>query len=407
MAKSKCVCIFSNFFPPVVSGSSVQVGKLCSELVRKGWTVIVICARTVGGSADYEEVDGVHIYRMPALVIPKALTLGFNFSWLGITFKPANIKRIKVIIEKYQPSIIHLHNYMFDLALSAVLISYLYKIPMVLTVHTFLRHPSPIINILFYLAEQIVLKWLVIGRAKCVICPDMNVVKYAHREFGNVATEMIPYGIHLSNSPANAKKNLKKKFSLEGKRLILSVGHLHAMRNREDLFLAMPLVLKKVPDAVLMIVGDVSVPIPDEVLDCEDTENGVIFAGSLDHTDVSALLGFADLEAHWLNLYEPERTSLGIASLEAMSAGLTILTTANPAIFGDGVLSHGKNIIIVEPHQPDRLAQEIIDLLKNDLRRKTIGKNAHKTIQDHFSWDTIVEQTMEVYEATLDKIDVF
>jgi 1,2-diacylglycerol 3-alpha-glucosyltransferase len=401
MAKQKCVCIFSNFFPPVVSGSSVQVGKLCSELVRKGWTVVVICARTVKGSSDYEEVDGVHIYRMPSLVIPKALTLGFNFSWLGITFKPANIKRIKAIIEKYKPSILHLHNYMFDLALSAVLMSHLFKIPLVLTVHTFLRHPSPVINVLFYLAEQLVLRWLVIRRAKCVICPDMNVVKYARREFGNVSTEMIPYGIHLSNPSPNTKKDLEKKYNLNGKRLILSVGHLHAMRNREDLFLSMPLILRELPNAVLMIVGDVSVPIPDEVLDSEDPENGVIFAGSLNHKDVSSLLGFADLEAHWLNLYEPERTSLGIASLEAMSAGLTVLTTANPAIFGDGVLNNGKNIIIIEPHKPQKLAQEIIDLLKNDSRRQTIGANAYQTILDHFSWEIVVDLTIGVYESVV------
>ena len=401
MGKPKCVCIFSNFFPPVVSGSSVQVGKLCSELVRKGWTVVVICARTVSGSSDYEVVEGVHVYRMPSLVIPKALTLGFNFSWLGITFKPANIKRVKAIIKNYQPSIIHLHNYMFDLSLSAVLLSHLYKLPMVLTVHTFLRHPSPLINVLFYLAEQLILKWLVVRRAKCVICPDMNVVNYARREFGKVPTEMIPYGIHLSDSQVDAKKILEKKFDLKGKRLILSVGHLHAMRNREDLFLAMPLILEEVPNAVLMIVGDVSVPIPDEVLDCEDTENGVIFAGSLDHTEVSALLGFAELEAHWLNLYEPERTSLGIASLEAMSAALPVLTTANPAIFGEGVLNHEDNIIIVEPHNPEKLAKTIVNLLNNDSRRKSIGINAQKTIMDHFSWDIIVEQTVEVYESIL------
>lgn len=401
MTNSKCVCIFSNFYPPVRSGSSVQVERLCSELVKKGWDVVVISARTGAEIAEYEVVDGVHIYRMPSLVIPKAMTLGFNFSWLGITFKPANIKRIKRIIEKHNPSLVHLHNYMFDLALSAVYMCRLYKLPMVLTIHTFLRHPSPMINILFYLVEQLFLKGMIIRKAKCVICPDMNVMSYVQCEFGNISTVLVPYGIHLSSSLANSGRDLINRFGLVGKRLILSVGHLHAMRNRKDLFLAMPYVLKGIPNAVLMIIGDVSIQLPDDLIQNNKINNGILFAGSLKHADVSSLLGFADLEAHWLNLYDPQKTSLGIASLEAMSAGLTVLTTANPDIFGKGILNNGENIIIIEPGHPQSLAQVIIDLLRDDTRRKAIGTRAHQTILDHFSWGSVVEKTMRVYESVV------
>ena len=98
MTNSKCICVFSNFFPPVVSGSSVQVAGLCRELSQQGWEVIVISANVVDGSPDYEVIDGVHIYRMPTLRLPKIMAFGFNFSWLGFTFFPKNIQRIKMVI---------------------------------------------------------------------------------------------------------------------------------------------------------------------------------------------------------------------------------------------------------------------------------------------------------------------
>ena len=403
MTNSKCVCVFSNFYPPVVSGSSVQVEGLCRELVRQGWDVVVISARVVDKSAEFEVLDGIYIYRLPSLRLPKALTLGFNFPWLGITFKPANIKRIKRILEKHQPSIVHLHNYMFDLALSAAYMCKIYNFPMVLTIHTYLRHPSLLINTIFYLVEQLFLKGMIVRKTKCVICPDVNVVDFVQSEFGNINTALVPYGIHLSLSPTNTKADLKKRFGLDGKRVILSVGHLHAMRNRKDIFLAMPYILKEIPNAVLLVVGDVSIQLPDELMKNNRINGAVILAGSLQHSDVSALMELADLEVHWLNQDKPEKTSLGIASLEAMSAGMTVLAAANPETYGKDVLTHGENIIIVEPHQPQALAQVIVDLLRDDARRKTIGARARQTILDHFSWGSVGEQTIQVYESVIKK----
>jgi len=175
------------------------------------------------------------------------------------------------------------------------------------------------------------------------------------------------------------------------------------MRNRKDLFLAMPYVLKDIPNAVLLVVGDVSIQLPDGFARNNHISGAIILAGSLQHAEVSALLGFADLEAHWLNQDKPEKTSLGIASLEAMSAGMTVLAAANPDTYGKGVLTHGENIIIVEPHQPQDLAQVMVELLKDNALRKAIGARARQTILDHFSWGSVGEQTIRVYESVIEK----
>jgi phosphatidylinositol alpha-1,6-mannosyltransferase len=199
----------------------------------------------------------------------------------------------------------------------------------------------------------------------------------------------------------DARSILAKRFDLAGKRVILSVGHLHAMRNRKDLILAMPHVIREIPNTILLIAGDISTQLPGDLVKKLGIEKSVIFAGGLQHVEISALLEMADLEVHWLDQDKPSRTSLGIASLEAMSAGVTILAAVNPETYGKGVLMNGENIVIVEPNRPRELAETIVNLLREDNRRKAIGARARQTILDHFSWDNVGAQTIQVYESVM------
>lgn len=399
MANLKCVCVFSNFYPPVVSGSSVQVEGLCRELVRQGWQPVVITAHVVPGSAVTEFVNGIQVYRLPSFRLPAAFTLGFNFPWLGVTFTPSNVARIKKIIAQHQPALLHVHNYMFDLSLSASYFRWVTKLPLVLTIHTFLRHPSKIINVIFYLAEQLVLKPLVVSRTDCIVCPDMNVVDYAKCNFKQSRAELVPYGIHLSDTGPDARESLQQRFGLIGKKIVLSVGHLHAMRNRKDLFLAWPEIVREVPNALLLVVGDVSIGLPDALVSSQNFGGSIMFVGSLPHSEVSALLALAELEAHWLNQDKASKTSPGIASLEAMAFGIPVLTAANLDTYGKGVLVNGKNIVIVEPGEPKVLAATVIGLLGDGERRKAIGAAAGRTIKEHFLWESVCKRTIQVYES--------
>src|SRR5438270_6352898 len=111
------VCMFSNLYPPVASGSSTQTAGLSRSLAQHGCPTVVITAKIDKTSEDYEEVDAVHIYRLPTIRLPK-MAVALNFPWLSYTFFPKNLRRVKEIIERHQPDVFHLHNHMFDLALT-------------------------------------------------------------------------------------------------------------------------------------------------------------------------------------------------------------------------------------------------------------------------------------------------
>ena len=397
------ICMFSNLYPPVVSGSSTQTVSLARQLAGRGHKVIVITAQVDTSLPEFVEHDGVYVYRLKAFVLPK-LRIALNFPWLNFTFGLANLRRVTEILKEHQPDILHLHNHMFDLGLIATRMRRRFRIPLVTTIHTIIRHSNPLYNLFLIPADRVVLKRMIIDQSDQVICPDFNVARYVNDAFGRSEYVIIPYGINpLSEHDPAQVEFLCEKHGIQNKKVILSLGHVHEIRNRHDLIAALPEVLEHVPDTVLLIVGAISTQSPQKLAESLGAEDAVIFAGPVPYESIANYLAMADLEAHWLNQEEPERTSLGIASLEAMLAGKTVLAAANPDTYGPNLLKNGENIIIVPTGEPTKLAQIIIELLDNENLRAKIGLNAQNSVAKHFSWHAITEQTLHAYALVMDR----
>lgn len=395
------ICMLSNLFPPVVSGSSTQCSLLSQELVKRGHEVCVVTARLTSDQPEQEVIAGVTVYRLPALRLPR-MGIALNFPWLSYTFTPANQARLAQIIERHQPEVLHLHNHMLDLALSAVRMRDRFHIPLVVTLHTMIKHANPFYNLILYPADRIFLRLAVTNRSDVLVHPDVNIAEYSREAFGDRPGALVPYGVSLPQTEVESMvAELKDRYNLHGKRVILSLGHVHEIRNRRDIIEALPTILEHFPETVVLIVGTVATDTPAALARKLGVEHAVIFTGAVPHVQIPAFLALADVEAHWLNQDDPEKTSLGIASLEAMGAGKTILAAANPDTYGRGLLRDGENIVLVRADNPAQLAQTIISLLGDDEKRRIIGEAARKTIEAHFSWNSVCQRTLEMYSNAI------
>lgn len=109
------------------------------------------------------------------------------------------------------------------------------------------------------------------------------------------------------------------------------------------------------------------------------------------------------------SVYEP----LGIVNLEAMACGIPVVGTATGGI--PEVIVDGETGILVPidqvndgtgaPVNPDKFVGDLSDalneILSNPQRARTWGAAAQKRARDHFSWESIAERTVEVYNAVL------
>jgi glycosyltransferase involved in cell wall biosynthesis len=401
MGSGLTVLIISNLYPPVVSGSSTQSSSLARELVKRGNNVIVVTAKLNDNQKSHEFIDNVQVYRIPSIGLPK-MTITLNFPWIRWTLTPANIKTLRSIVKKHHPDIIHLHNHMFDLAITAVILKREFKIPLVITIHTIVQHPKKLYNAILYSIDRLFLRYSVINSANWIICPEKTIFQYVQKVFNKKESVIIPYGIEMLNAADNeAGKKFKAQYALEGKKIFLSLGHVHEIRDRKDIIEAMPEVIKYFPDFVLLIVGDIGTEKPRLLAKKMGIENSVIFTGPVPHSLVPSLFAISDMNGQWFQISNPQSKTLGIAALEAMSAGMVVIGTADDNVYGDNILVNGENVILIRPQDPKNLAKCIIDLLKDDTRRRYIGTNAAKTIENYFSWDRVCTSTVQIYERAI------
>jgi len=137
--------------------------------------------------------------------------------------------------------------------------------------------------------------------------------------------------------------------------------------------------------------------------------HGVVWiADMLPRAEVIALLSAATVFA-CPSVYEP----LGIVNLEAMACELAVVATATGGI--PEVVIHGETgwLVPIEqvadgsgvPVDPDRfvsdLAAALTDAVSDPVRARARGQAGRERAVESFSWSSIGDQTMAVYESVL------
>lgn len=145
------------------------------------------------------------------------------------------------------------------------------------------------------------------------------------------------------------------------------------------------------------------------VADLRERRSGVVWIEQmLPRPDLVAVLAASTVFV-CPSVYEP----LGIVNLEAMAVGLPVVGTATggiPEVVDDGVTGWLVPIDQVQdgtgtPRDPERfvadLAAALTTAVSDEARASAWGVAARRRVEEHFSWDAVAEQTVEVYRSVL------
>jgi UDP-glucose:(heptosyl)LPS alpha-1,3-glucosyltransferase len=99
-------------------------------------------------------------------------------------------------------------------------------------------------------------------------------------------------------------------------------------------------------------------------------------------------------------IYEP----FGLVIVEAMASGLPVITS-RVAGAADLIIDGVNGLLLRAPSDVNDLAAKIELLLSNAELRKTMGERARETAEK-FSWDQVVQETLEVYNTVLNRPDL-
>ena len=173
--------------------------------------------------------------------------------------------------------------------------------------------------------------------------------------------------------------------------LVMNVGALVGHKGQTHLLDAMPIVMREVPDAHLVILGEgeLRTPLERQVKELH-LERAVRMPGFRE--DVLSLMKSADLF-----VMSSVTEGLGSAVLDAMAMALPVVGTRAGGI--PEAVVDGETGLLVQPGEPKPLAAAIVRLLKDPPLRAQYGHAGQARVAAHFGLDALVDGTLAVYRG--------
>ena len=372
--------VFTDYFPPHLGGGVERVvDEVCRRLARQGHTLRVFTFNTDRAPA-YEVVDGVHIYRAPAIQLTRFTRMQASLS-LGLLPLAWRLAR------SHPPDILHAHNLFFTSTTAAVLLRYLLKRPLVTTLHLGSLRQLNGPSLLLASSYERTLGRAIVRSSDRLIAVSKAVAGHAvHLGARPEAVRVIANGVDLQRFRPGAGRG-------NGTFRVACVGRLIFNKGPQYLVEAAPEVLQAHPEAEFVFVGDGPLrPRLEERARQLGVGHRVTFLGT--RPDVPAILQTCDM------LTRPSLLEgMPLTVLEAMACGLPVVAT--PISGTAELVRHGENGLLVRPADPASLARAILCLMEDEPLREAQGREARRLVEGGYSWDAVADKTLAVYRELL------
>jgi glycosyltransferase involved in cell wall biosynthesis len=327
----------------------------------------------------------------------------YNLRLMGLAFTPGNCRRLKELLRQHNAQVLHHVNHIFDTTFLTLRAAHATGVPVIGSITTPIQHENPVRHKIMALGDLLTVGGFGVQRWDGIVSPETVVHnEYVGKLYGEKAKQrsvVIPFGVPVKAMAQYTDHTLVRT----GSPRILFVGHIHPFRNPVNLVRAMALVVKKVPAAHLVLAGRIDLPEPVRVKqELKLTDEQVKFLGETPHTDVVRLLKTSHVHASWAS--GPYR-ALGTAPMEAMLCETPVVNDLPENLFGENTLKDGVNIVLVDQHDPQSIANAIVRLLTDEEFRRKIGAGGRRFVLEHLAWDKIAEQMERFYERVIAEHD--
>lgn len=192
-------------------------------------------------------------------------------------------------------------------------------------------------------------------------------------------------------------ENLRKQLNIDaGDFVLLCLSRLSSWKRQDRVVAAMPKILKHIDNARLILVGDG--PMHEKLAQHAASlgvEKKVLFTGMIPHEQVRDYMGIADIF-----LQTNDLSCLGNSLLEAVICGCAIITWDVGTTYD--LIKDGLNGILLPNADPETIAEAVISLHRDPLKREALANGARKYAMAHLEdWDQRLDWEIKEVEALL------
>ena len=361
------IAILVLLFPPKwLAGTEIATYNIAKYLAKRGHEVHVITTLDEGLPKENME-EGFYVHQ---IFLRKIRFLGVISFWLKIFW---HLKKIK-------PDIVHVQS--VGIGIPAFLSKKILEKPYIVW-----GRGSDI-----YLPDKFTksISKLVLKNADAVIALTGD-MKKKMQKFCDKDISVIPNGIDLERFSNLSKEDIRKKLKIkEDEKVIIFVGTLRPVKGVKYLIKAMKIISPKNANTRLMLVGD-----GDERGNLEKLVKGlsleeyVKFVGKVPNEKVPEYMAASDVF-----VLPSLSEGFPVTVLEAMASGVPIIATNVGGL--PEIIKDGENGFLVEPKNPEKIAEKVLLILEDDGLRERISRNNKEKVKG-YSWESVIERLEKVY----------
>ncbi|MBI3016356.1 MAG: glycosyltransferase family 4 protein [Candidatus Tectomicrobia bacterium] len=306
-------------------------------------------------------------------------------------------RRVARLVAGVSPALIHLHNRFQFLGAVRQNLSGA-RVPVVLHVHN---------------------KFTVAGG----VLPEFDILAGCSRYILNFACEcfdgfrgetaILPNGVDTRKfrprwEVPEEVRRLRRELGMENSKVILFVGRVSPEKGINTLISAFPLVLRRHPDAALVLIGEIRRDLRGDRQRMEYGKTVISMARPYgDRVKFLDLIPPSEIHRYYLlgDLFAApslEGEAFGMVFLEAAASGLPIVASRRGGI--SEAVSEGRNGILLDhPEDPEQLGAAICSLLEDPARSCAMAEWGRARVEREFDWTEVTRKVEDLYGGLLGK----
>ncbi len=360
-------------FPPLGGGGAKVVYGLTTRLVKMGHEVDLV-TMNFQGLKETESVEGINVHRVPCFRAKESVCHSPEM----LSYILAAIPRTYRLVKEKGFDLNHTH-FIFPDGIVSYVIKKLTGLPYIITIHGS-DVPGYNPDRFAYQHKFLGPLWQrVVQSASQIVSPSNTLKSLLHRHCSTAPVVTIPNGL------------LPNKFSpdVEKTNRILVVSRMFARKGIQYFLQALAKLRGKWKYEVNIVGDGPYLSTLKQV--AKDLQVNVKFWGHIDNTSIELKELY---ETSRIFVCPSESENFPIVLLEAMGAGMAIITTENTGC-AEVV---GETGILVPSRNAEAIRKGVIRLFQNPELCKNLGQAARKRFEDHFTWDVVTKQYEKVYE---------